>query len=301
MAGGAAAPLIGRLVICGVGLIGGSFALGLRRAGAVGRIVGIGRRQAPLQRALELGVIDEIAPDWASALSGADVVLLAAPVGQMDAIMAAMAPHLGAETIVTDAGSTKRDVIEAIHRHLGRHLPWIVPAHPIAGAEKSGVEAAFADLYVKRKVVLTPLAESRTDAVGIVRAAWQACGASVVDMTPQEHDSVFAAVSHLPHLLAFGLVDDLARRDNAQLLFSHAASGFRDFTRIAGSHPEMWRDICVANRVALLAELDAYLAELAQLRGMLAEGDGDALEALFKRARHARNAWAEGLPVQTAE
>ncbi|MCV2218082.1 prephenate dehydrogenase [Thauera sp. Sel9] len=301
MEGRETSPLIGKLVICGVGLIGGSFALGLRRAGAVGRIVGIGRRREPLERALELGVIDEIADDWATALAGADMVLLAAPVGQMDTIMAAMAPHLDAGTVVTDAGSTKRDVIEAIQRHLGAQLLQIVPAHPIAGAEKSGVDAAFADLYVKRKVVLTPLPDSRADAVELVRAAWQACGASVVDMTPQDHDSVFAAVSHLPHLLAFGLVDDLARRDNAQLLFSHAASGFRDFTRIAGSHPEMWRDICVANRVALLTELDAYLGELASLRQMLAAGDGDALEAVFERARRARNAWAEGLPVQTAE
>ncbi|WP_341644264.1 prephenate dehydrogenase [Thauera sp. SDU_THAU2] len=301
MEGRETSPLIGKLVICGVGLIGGSFALGLRRAGAVGRIVGIGRRREPLERALALGVIDEIADDWATALAGADMVLLAAPVGQMDTIMAAMAPHLDAGTVVTDAGSTKRDVIEAIQRHLGAQLLQIVPAHPIAGAEKSGVDAAFADLYVKRKVVLTPLPDSRADAVELVRAAWQACGASVVDMTPQDHDSVFAAVSHLPHLLAFGLVDDLARRDNAQLLFSHAASGFRDFTRIAGSHPEMWRDICVANRVALLTELDAYLGELASLRQMLAAGDGDALEAVFERARRARNAWAEGLPVQTAE
>lgn len=294
-------PLIGKLVICGVGLIGGSFALGLKRADAVGQIVGIGRRREPLERALALGVIDEIATDWADALRDADLVLLAAPVGQMDAIMAAMAPHLQDGTVVTDAGSTKRDVVAAIRYHLGHRLAQVVPAHPIAGAEKSGVEAAFADLYVKRKVVLTPLPESRGEAVERVRAAWQACGATVVDMSPQEHDQVFAAVSHLPHLLAFGLVDDLAQRDNAELLFSHAASGFRDFTRIAGSHPEMWRDICVANRVALLAELDAYLDEMARLRAMLAAGDGPAFEAVFERARRARNAWAEGLPVQTAE
>ncbi|MDI3491652.1 MAG: prephenate dehydrogenase [Thauera sp.] len=294
-------PLIGKLVICGVGLIGGSFALGLKRADAVGQIVGIGRRREPLERALALGVIDEIATGWADALRDADLVLLAAPVGQMDAIMAAMAPHLQDGTVVTDAGSTKRDVVAAIRYHLGHRLAQVVPAHPIAGAEKSGVEAAFADLYVKRKVVLTPLPESRDEAVELVRAAWQACGATVVDMSPQEHDQVFAAVSHLPHLLAFGLVDDLAQRDNAELLFSHAASGFRDFTRIAGSHPEMWRDICVANRVALLAELDAYLDEMARLRAMLAAGDGPALEAVFERARRARNAWAEGLPVQTAE
>ena len=292
---------IGKLVVCGVGLIGGSFALALRRAGAVERIVGIGRRREVLERACALGVIDEIAEGWADALDGADLVLLAAPVGQTDAILAAMAPHLRPGTVVTDAGSTKRDVVAALRSHLGGALADVVPAHPIAGAEKSGVEAAFAELYMGRKVVLTPLPESRPDAVHKVRAAWEACGAVVVGMTPHEHDRVFAAVSHLPHLLAFGLVDDLAGRSNAPLLFSHAASGFRDFTRIAGSHPEMWRDICVANRVALLEELDAYLVELARLRMMLVEADGDGLEAVFERARRARNAWAEGLPVRTAE
>ena len=292
---------IGKLVVCGVGLIGGSFALALRRAGAVERIVGIGRRREVLERACALGVIDEIAEGWADALDGADLVLLAAPVGQMDAILAAMAPHLRPGTVVTDAGSTKRDVVAALRSHLGAALADVVPAHPIAGAEKSGVEAAFAELYMGRKVVLTPLPESRPEAVQKVRDAWEACGANVVGMTPEEHDRVFAAVSHLPHLLAFGLVDDLAGRSNAPLLFSHAASGFRDFTRIAGSHPEMWRDICVANRVALLEELDAYLGELARLRMMLVEGDGDGLEAVFERARRARNAWAEGLPIRTAE
>ncbi|MBS0510705.1 MAG: prephenate dehydrogenase/arogenate dehydrogenase family protein [Proteobacteria bacterium] len=294
-------PLIGKLVVCGVGLIGGSFALALKRAGDVGRVVGIGRSRAPLERALALGVIDEIAEGWADALDGADMVLLAAPVGQMDAIMAAMAPHLRPGTIVTDAGSTKRDVVDAVYRHLGAQLPTVVPAHPIAGAEKSGVDAAFAELYDKRRVVVTPLPENAPQAVDRVRAAWIACGASVSAASPQEHDRVFAAVSHLPHLLAFGLVDDLARRPNAELLFSHAAGGFRDFTRIAGSHPEMWRDICLANGEALLVELDQYVAELAVLRRLLAARDGAGLEAVFDNARRARNAWAAGLPVQTAE
>lgn len=294
--------LIGKLVVCGVGLIGGSFALALRRAGTVGHIVGVGRKPASLERALELGVIDEIATDWATALDGADLVLLATPVGQLDAIMSAMAPHLGPNTVVTDAGSTKRDVIEAIYRRLDAQLPRAVPAHPIAGAEKSGVDAAFADLFVGRKVVVTPLPENDPAAVERVRAAWAACGATVVDMAPQEHDRVFAAVSHLPHLLAFGLVHDLAGRANAELLFSHAASGFRDFTRIAGSHPEMWRDICVANRQALLAELDQYLAELAYLRALLMAGDGARLEQLFDEAQRARNAWAAQFsPTSTAE
>jgi prephenate dehydrogenase len=297
----AARPLIGRLVVCGVGLIGGSFALALKAAGAVGEVVGIGRSRAPLEQALALGVIDRIADDWPSALPGADLVLIAAPVGQMDGIMAAMAPHLEAQTVVTDAGSTKRDVIAAIERQLGDRLAQVVPAHPIAGAEKSGVGAAFAELYRERKVVVTPLAASAPAAVTLVQQAWECCGARVVSMAAAEHDHVFAAVSHLPHLLAFGLVDELARRDNAELLFSHAASGFRDFTRIAGSHPEMWRDICIANRHALLAELSAYQAELTELHRLLAAGDEAGLEAVFTRARHARNTWAEGLPVQTAE
>lgn len=294
--------LIGKLVVCGVGLIGGSFALALRQAGAVGRIVGIGRTVSALERAKALGVIDEVGSDWAAALDGADLVLLAAPVGQLESIMAAMAPHLRQGTVVTDAGSTKRDVIEAAYRHLDAHLSHVVPAHPIAGAEKSGVEAAFPELYRERKVVLTPLPENDPAAVELVRAAWTACGATVVDMAPQDHDRVFAAVSHLPHLLAFGLVHDLAGRANAELLFSHAASGFRDFTRIAGSHPEMWRDICIANRQALLGELDQYLAELAYLRALLMAGDGKRLEQLFDEARCARNAWAEQfVPTSTAE
>lgn len=285
--------MIDKLVVCGVGLIGGSFALALRRAGVVRRVVGIGRSTASLARAVELGVIDAACTDWASALDGADLVLLAPPVGQMDAVMAAMAPHLAPGTIVTDAGSTKRDVIEAIYRHLPAHLPHVVPAHPIAGAEKSGVDAAFAELYRERKVVVTPLPENEPAAILRVREVWEACGAVIHEMPPQDHDRVFAAVSHLPHLLAFGLVHDLAGRANAEQLFGFAASGFRDFTRIAGSHPEMWRDICIANRQALLAELDQYLAELAYLRALLLSADGDRLEQLFAEARVARNAWAE--------
>ncbi len=290
---GPAVKTIDKLVVCGVGLIGGSVALALRQARLVNRIVGVGRRPEPLATARQLGVIDEIATDWADALDGADMVLLAMPVGQMDAVAAAMAPHLSAGTIVTDAGSTKRDVIEAIYRHLGAHLATVVPAHPIAGAEKSGPAAARAELYRGRKVVVTPLPENAPEAVARVRELWAACGAVLHEMSPQEHDRVFAAVSHLPHLLAFGLVHDLAGRANAEQLFSYAASGFRDFTRVAGSHPEMWRDICVANRHSLLAELDAYLSELAYLRALLVAGDGPALERVFEQSSRARNEWAD--------
>jgi len=285
--------VIEKLVVCGVGLIGGSFALALRHAGVAKRIVGIGRSEASLARAIALGVIDEATSDWGAALDGANFVLLAPPVGQMDKVMAAMAPHLAPGTVVTDAGSTKRDVIEAVYRHLAANLPTVVPAHPIAGAETSGVDSAFASLYEGRKVVVTPLPENEPSAVLRVREAWEACGAQIHEMPPQEHDRVFAAVSHLPHLLAFGLVHDLAGRANAEQLFSFAAGGFRDFTRIAGSHPEMWRDICLANRQALLAELDQYLAELAYLRALLLSADGDRLEQLFDAARTARNTWAE--------
>ncbi|MDR0564849.1 MAG: prephenate dehydrogenase/arogenate dehydrogenase family protein, partial [Azoarcus sp.] len=265
---------INKLVICGVGLIGGSFALALRKKRAVNHIVGMDRSNEVLERAQQSGVIDEIASGWPSALNNADLVLLAMPVGQTDAVMEAMAKHLQPSTVVTDVGSTKGDVITATYRRLGSHLARVVPAHPIAGTEKSGVEAASATLFRGKRTVITPLPENDSAAVERVRKAWVACGAKVAEMAPQDHDRVFAAVSHLPHLLSFGLVHDLAGRANAELLFSHAASGFRDFTRIAASHPEMWRDICLANRQALLGELDQYLGELALIRSLLLSSNG---------------------------
>lgn len=282
-----------RVVICGVGLIGGSFGLALRQAGMARRIVGMGRHSGTLETARSLGLIDEAASSWELALRGADLVLLAMPVGQMSSVMAAMAPYLEPGTLVTDAGSTKADVFEAVYTHLNQHLEYVVPAHPIAGAEKSGPTAAFAGLFEGKRVVVTPLPENSDDSVRRVEAAWSACGALVSRMSSMDHDRVFAAVSHLPHLLAFGLVHDIQGRDNAEQLFSFAASGFRDFTRIAGSHPEMWRDICLSNRHALLAELDAYLTELAYLRALLMQADGQALESLFAQASSARNDWAE--------
>ncbi|MDR2014448.1 MAG: prephenate dehydrogenase/arogenate dehydrogenase family protein [Azoarcus sp.] len=285
--------LIGKLVVCGVGLIGGSFALALRKKKKVGRIIGIGRSRGSLEHAQALGVIDEIASDWGSALDGADFVLLSMPVGQTDAVMGAMAPYLQPPTVVTDAGSTKHNVMFSVYQRLAAHLPYVVPAHPIAGTEKNGVQAASATLFRGKCTVVTPLSENDPVAVELVREAWQACGASVVDMSPQDHDRVFAAVSHLPHLLSFGLVHELAGRANAELLFSHAASGFRDFTRIAASHPEMWRDICLANRQALLGELDQYLGELALIRSLLLSGNGLRLEQIFREARQARTKWGE--------
>ncbi len=284
-------PEFRKIVVCGVGLIGGSFASALRRADAVGQVVGVGRSAATLEAALEMGVIDQATTDWAAALAGADLVLLATPVGQMESLMGAMLPFLEPHTVITDGGSTKQDVVAAARLALGERIHQFVPGHPIAGAEKSGVRAADAELYRGKRVILTPLPENGPEAVEAVRRAWRACGALVSDLSPAEHDRIFAAVSHLPHLLAFSLVHELAQRPNSELLFGFAGAGFRDFTRIASSHPEMWRDICLANREALGAELEAYRAELEVMQSLLASGDGLALETIFDQSRRARNSW----------
>lgn len=279
--------MIDKLVIIGVGLIGGSFALALREVGLVREVVGVGRSAENLSAALGMYVIDRYA-EAAQAVQGADVVLLAVPVGQMGRMMAAIAPHLAPHTIVTDVGSTKQDVVALARANLPQHLAQFVPGHPIAGAERSGVKAADGNLFRERNVVLTPLPETNPEARELIAKLWQGCGAKVSEMTPAQHDEVFAAVSHLPHLLAFGLVDYIAGQPHAEALFGFAASGFRDFTRIAGSSPEMWRDICLANRRALLQQLAGYEAELAHIKQLIEQGDGAALAELFGRARDAR-------------
>ncbi len=280
-----------KIVIFGTGLIGGSFALALRRAHAVGEIVGFGRSVATLSDAQQLGIIDRIGVEVARELADADLVLIATPVAQMSEIFQRIAPHLGAHTLVTDGGSTKGDVVAAAYANLGGKVGQFVPAHPIAGAEKSGAAAALAELYQGKKVVLTPLPENTAAAVEKVRQAWKLCGAVVSELTAQQHDAVFAAVSHLPHLLSFALVHDLARRPNKDLLLSFAASGFRDFTRIAASSPEMWRDICLANRDALLFELQSYVAELQTLQLALQNHDANTLEKTFATAQQVRANW----------
>lgn len=284
----------GKLVIFGVGLIGGSFSLALKAVGQVGEVVGFGRSLGSLSQAIDLGIIDRVGANSGAEVAEADIVLIATPVAQMPEIMAKIAPYLGPETLVTDGGSTKSDVVASARAHLGDRIDRFVPGHPIAGAENSGPAAASATLYRDKKVVLTPLPENSMLDVARLRSAWEWCGAQVHQLTPGEHDRVFAAVSHLPHLLSFALVHDLARRENGEQFFNFAASGFRDFTRIAASHPEMWRDICLANRVALLDELDRYQAQLGELRAALDQGDGAALEEVFAVARAARRAWADG-------
>ncbi len=282
-------PEFNRIVIFGVGLIGGSFALALKQAGVAGEVVGVGRRRDTLERAQALGIIDRIGS--VESIAGADLVLLAAPVAQTEALLRGMAPYLQPGTVVTDAGSTKTDVVMAARAALGDKIAQFVPGHPIAGREQNGPEAALASLYRGKKVVLTALPENAPACIAKVASAWEHCGAVIHPLTAAEHDAVFAAVSHLPHLLAYALVEDLAARDNAARLFQYAASGFRDFTRIAGSSPEMWRDISLANREALLVELDAYTAQLSQLRAILAAADGAALEQIYARAQAARQAW----------
>ncbi|PPC91113.1 MAG: prephenate dehydrogenase [Methylotenera sp.] len=282
-----------KLVIFGVGLIGGSVASALKKAGSSAEIVGVGRSSESLQTAIDLNVIDTASSNIAEALLHADIVLIAAPVAQTPLILNAIKPHLHADTVVTDAGSTKSDVLACAKEILGEQFTQFVGGHPIAGAEKSGVTAATADLYINKNVVLTPTLDTNQNAVQRVRELWQNCGANVTEMPAETHDGIFAAVSHLPHLLAFALVDDIASRANAEQLFGFAASGFRDFTRIAGSHPEMWRDISLANKTALLNEITAYQDELSRLKQMLEHDDGDALHALFERASTARNNWAK--------
>lgn len=282
-----------KLVIFGVGLIGGSVALALKKANSTAHIVGVGRSAESLQAALALGVIDSATSDVAAAMQDADIVLIAAPVAQTPSILNAIKPHLSATTVITDAGSTKGDVLQCAQDILGSQFRQFVGGHPIAGAEKSGVAAAMADLYINKNVVLTPTPETSANAIQQVSTLWKSCGANVSEMTAATHDGIFAAVSHLPHLLAFALVDDIARRPNAEQLFGFAASGFRDFTRIAGSHPEMWRDISLANRTALLSELEAYQLELRRLQELLERKDGKGLETLFEHASIARNNWGE--------
>lgn len=284
-------PGFRKIVIYGVGLIGGSFALALKSANAAEEIVGFERHPKLLAEALERGLISRAGIDPAREIPDADLVFVAAPVGQMPDIFARIAPHLGANTIVTDGGSTKVDVVRAARAAFGEKIGRFVPAHPIAGAEQSGAAAAKHDLFRNRKVVITPLAENLTDHLARVEAAWTLCGAKIRRLTPEQHDGVFAAVSHLPHLLAFALVRDLAERPDAKLFFDFAASGFRDFTRIAASHPEMWRDICLANREALLREIEIYQKHLADFRGALKRNDGAALEQCFTVARTARMTW----------
>ncbi len=282
-----------RLSIIGVGLIGGSLARALREAGAVREIVGCSRDADHLARAKALGVVDRYSTDIAEAVRGADVVVLGMPVGAMEGVLRRLAPHLSPGTVLTDVGSTKASVVAAVRNAFGELPANFVPGHPIAGTERNGVEASFAELFRQRRVVLTPVTETDPAAVQQVRALWEAAGAVVETMTPQHHDEVFAATSHLPHLLAYSLVDTLAQLDEKAEIFRYAAGGFRDFTRIASSDPHMWHDICLANRDALLKVLDLFETDLDRVRAAIANGDGRYLLEVFSRAKAARDGFVD--------
>ena len=287
--------MIERLAVIGVGLIGGSLARALRVAGAVGEVVGCGRQRANLERALALGVVDRYSHDIGDAVAGADMVFIAVPLGAMAGCFAALRGRLRADAVVTDGGSVKGSVVADARKVWGRVPGNLVPGHPIAGTEKSGVEASFPELYRNRRVILTPLRETDPQALERVEGMWEACGARVTRMAVAHHDEVLAATSHLPHMLAYALVDALARLKENDENFRYAAGGFRDFTRIASSNPMMWRDICIANREALGAVLGQFSAEMADLADTVSRGDAQHLLEIFERAKAARDRFVDGV------
>ncbi|MCG5535193.1 prephenate dehydrogenase [Ectothiorhodospira mobilis] len=285
--------MIKRLTIFGVGLIGGSLAMALRAAGTCHEVVGCSRSEEHLRQALERGVIDRYTLDPAEAVQGADMVVLAVPLGAMRAVCAAIRGHLAPEAALTDVGSAKGSVVEAVREGFGEMPLNFVPGHPIAGTEKSGVSAAFPGLFHGRRVILTPLETSDLGALARVRTMWEETGAVVETLSVAHHDEVLAATSHLPHLLAFGLVDSLARMGERDEIFRYAAGGFRDFTRIASSDPVMWRDICLANREAILQVMAGYQQDLGLITRAIEAQDGDALLEIFQRAKAARDEFCQ--------
>ena len=283
-----AAPAV--LAVVGVGLIGGSFAAALRRKGAVSRVLGVGRNRRSLQEAVELGLIDE-AVSAEEAARRADVIMLAVPVGTTQTVLEAMLPFLREHTLITDAGSTKMSVVQAARAALGNRIGQFVPGHPIAGAEKSGPTAAMADLYEGRTVILTPLPENSVEARSRITRLWEACGARVISMEPDTHDVVLASVSHVPHFLSSVFMWQVATAENSDLRLELAGSGFRDFTRIAAGSPEMWRDIFLSNRDAILSEISEVRAALDSAEQALLAGDETQLHDFLERAALARRFW----------
>ena len=273
-----------RLALIGVGLIGGSFARAVRAAGKVSRVVGFDSEPEALRRAVELGVIDESATSAAQAVVDAALVMIATPVGAIRQILRDIAPHLSSAAIVTDVGSTKASVIEAARDELGAAFARFVPGHPIAGREHSGVDHSDAELFRNRIFITTPVTQTESDAAARVEALWRDLGCRIERMSPEEHDSVFAAVSHLPHLLAFALVSMIAAEPDAERKFAISGAGFRDFTRIAASNPTMWRDICIANSAAISVQLSRYQNQLKHLQEAVESRDAAALERAFTRS-----------------
>jgi prephenate dehydrogenase len=283
-------PLVKRLAVIGVGLIGGSLARVLREKGAVGEVVGIGRGEANLRRGVELGVLDSYSLDAREGVQGADLVFVATPVCSIPAVVAEIAPYLAPGAIVTDGGSVKEYVVAACEPLMPEGT-FFVGGHPIAGTEHSGVEASFATLYQGKRCIVTPT--PRTDAAALAKVVqlWETAGSTVPLMNPAQHDRVVAAISHLPHMVAYSLVNAVDGYDRfGGELLSFSAGGFRDFTRIASSDPVMWRDIALTNRDAILETMDFFAGYLGKLRELVAAGDGQALESFFLNAKQKRNA-----------
>lgn len=281
--------MIERLCIIGVGLIGSSLALALKQVGAVGEVVGYGRNPDNLARGVELGVLDRFESSIEAAARDADMVVVAVPLGAMQSIFAALGGKLCADAVITDVGSSKGSVVRSAQAELGEQMARFVPGHPIAGTEKSGVEAGFATLYQGRRVILTPLADTDVDATARVDAMWRECGASIEYLDVAHHDKVLAATSHLPHMLAFALVHQLSNMNEHEEIFRYAAGGFRDFTRIASSDPVMWRDVCIANAASLQDLIEQYQRELEQVAKAIEAGDAEQLLRLFSRAKSERD------------
>lgn len=283
---------VATLAVIGVGLIGGSLALALKQQNRVGKVIGSGRGLASLQRALELGVIDEIAPSPAQAIAQAEVVVVATPVAAMEPLFQVLRDRLRPPQILTDVGSVKGGICAVAKAHLGAHFNRFVPGHPVAGKEHAGVDAASASLFQNHNVVLTPTSQTAEAAFTTVRQMWEAVGAKVRTMSPAAHDELLALTSHLPHILAYAMVD-LFSRSAAEDAEQMAAGGFYDFTRTASSSAEMWRDICLLNRDEILAQIDQFSARLQSLRENIAHADGAELARLFSAARKTRALVAE--------
>lgn len=280
-----------QLGLIGCGLMGGSFALALKRAGLVKRVVGYSKSPSTTERARQMGVIDVEAPSALLAVSGADIVLLAVPVSATEATFKAIRHLVTPNTLIMDVGSTKRDVVDAARRVLRDHVGCFVPAHPITGKEVSGVEHADANLYTGKQVILTPIERTFTAQLSKAASVWTALGCNVIQMSPQAHDAAYAAVSHLPHLIAFTLMNSISGQAQGTDYLSLAGPGFRDFTRIAASDPKMWRDILVANREELLAQSKIFQQNLHDFEKLIASSDGDALERLIEQASDTRANW----------
>ena len=284
--------MIDKLCIVGTGLIGGSLARDLKRLGEVGEVVGSSRQAANLRRAVDLGVIDRFDVDAARAVAGADMVVVAVPLGAVPAVLERIGDAVDDDAVVTDVGSAKGHVVEAARAALGPRVPRFVPAHPIAGTERSGVDASIEHLFERRRVIVTPIAETDRSALRRVSEMWRTVGSEVIEMDVAHHDEVLADTSHLPHMLAYTLMDVLGRRKERAEIFEFSAGGLRDFTRVASSDPQMWHDICLANRDAMVAAIERFSVGLDQLADAIRSGDGEFVRSVFARAKSIRDRYS---------